>query len=72
MITKVTIETDDPIEAKDMMDGPAWQALLWKVDQWLRDKLKYGHEYKTADEAFQAAKDQIYSEMLQGGLEWTE
>jgi hypothetical protein len=38
---------------------------LWEIDQWLRGKLKYGQDYKNADEALQAARDEL-SDIMTG------
>ena len=34
--------------------------VLWDLSQWLRGKLKYGHEYKTADEAIEEMQTELY------------
>jgi len=36
-----------------------WALTSWDLDQWLREKLKYGNEFKTADEALEAVRDEL-------------
>ena len=45
------------------LHGWAWWRVSWDVDQWLRGKLKHGHEFKTADEALQACRDFLHETM---------
>ncbi len=37
----------------------AMYATLREMDEWLRGKIKYGHEYKTIDEALVAVRDEL-------------
>jgi len=36
-----------------------WALTVLDIDNKLREALKYGHEYKTADEALQAVRDEL-------------
>jgi hypothetical protein len=42
--------------------------VLWEIDQNLRNSLKHGHEYKTADEAMEKMRELIGQEMSERGL----
>lgn len=33
---------------------------LWELDQWLRGKIKYGHDFKSADEALEASRKELH------------
>lgn len=35
--------------------------VIFEIDQWLRSKLKYGHDFKTADEALEKTRDELKS-----------
>ena len=48
--------------------GTAWRAALQDVDNWLRDKLKYGHDYKSVDDALEAARAHLYQALSARGL----
>jgi hypothetical protein len=39
--------------------GYQWWQVAWDMDTWLRNLIKYGTEYKTADEALQACRDRL-------------
>jgi len=42
--------------------------LAWDLDQYLRDKLKYGHEFTNADDALEATREflreQLYNRQI--------
>ena len=35
--------------------------VIFELDQWLRSKVKYGHDFKTADEALEKTRDELRS-----------
>lgn len=45
--------------------GAGLRSVLWDFDQWLRQQLKYGHEFASADEALEAARKELRDD-LQG------
>lgn len=45
----------------------SWSA-LFEMDQWLRNKLKHGHNYYDADEALEAVRDQLNFIMDENGV----
>lgn len=40
-------------------NGSAYHAALWDLDRKLRDWLKYGNDFKDADEALDAARKEL-------------
>lgn len=45
-----------------------WSLLAEDMDNWLRNKLKYGHEFKDADEALEAARTFLHDSLAESGL----
>ncbi len=37
-----------------------WALASWDMDGWLREKLKYGNTFKTANEALDAAREKLH------------
>ncbi len=65
---KATLEFDLPEEEEELHDalhGIDWKNAVWRIDQYLRDKLKYGHSFKSADEAMETIRHEIRS-ILEG------
>lgn len=59
---KAILEFNLPEDADDFTlakDGHGWYCAMFELDQWLRDRLKHGHEFKTADEALQGCRDML-------------
>jgi len=53
--------------------GADWKSIVYEVSMFLRNKLKHGHEYKTADEALEAVKAELWEECNASGLDpWSE
>lgn len=52
-------------EFKMNIRGPDYWVVLWDLTQLLRSKLKYGHDYKTADEAIEGIQTELW-EMIDG------
>jgi len=50
-------ETD---EFKMAIRGGDYWLVLWELSQLLRSKLKYGHDYKTADEAIESIQSDFW------------
>jgi hypothetical protein len=50
---------DEREEHSDAVNGTAWKAVAWHLDNLLRGWIKYGHEFKTPDDALQAARDAL-------------
>ena len=46
----------------------SWALASWDMDKWLRDKLEYGHEYKTGSEALDAAREQLQAILDEHGI----
>ena len=65
---KATLEfnlPEDQDEFKLASDGGKWHLVAWDMDQYLRGVLKYGNEYKDADEALEKARDRLH-ELMDG------
>lgn len=45
-------------------DGHGWYCACLDLDNWLRGKLKHGHEFKTADEALEACRKYLNNEAM--------
>ena len=68
---KATLTFDLPEEADEhtlAVNGGKFHSALWQTDQWLRGKLKYGHEYSDADTALQAARNMLHAELSAAGV----
>lgn len=37
-----------------------WKSIVFELSMFLRNKIKYGHNFKTADEALQAIKTELW------------
>lgn len=56
-------------EYKDAIHGGDWKSIVYEVSMFLRNKLKHGHEYKTADEALEAVRDALWDECKENNLD---
>ena len=56
-------------EFKVAQDGGKWAGVVRDMDNQLREWLKYGHKFKTADEALGAAREYLREEVSDKGLE---
>ena len=60
---KATLTFDLPEEQTEhQMAVQAWaaHAVIDDIDQWLRGKIKYGHEFKTADDALEQCRQELH------------
>ena len=55
-------------EHKVAVNSMGWHLLAYDMDQWLRGKLKHGHEFKSADEALEATRDELRRNAYDSGL----
>ena len=62
---------EEAVEHRQALDGPAWESVVWALDRFCRDALKYGHEIKSADGALEKVREKIQSEMDGGGLQFS-
>ncbi len=68
---KATLTFDMPDEQPEFdmaRYGADYHAALWEIDSLLRNALKHGHEYKTADEALEAIRNRLHEEL--DGIPW--
>lgn len=49
--------------------GAKWRSVVYELANELRTKTKYGHEYKTADDALEGIKDFLWTELHDEGLD---
>lgn len=50
---------DEDAEFHMALHGHEFYAVVSDMDNWLRSKLKYGHEFKSADEALEEARKEL-------------
>lgn len=68
---KVTMTFDLPEERdehKMAIDGSKWFSAMFDMDQWFRSKLKYGNEFKDADEALEAGRERLHEILGENGI----
>ena len=65
---------DDGVEQEfsNAYNGAAWKFVVWDVDKKLRDALKYGHSYKSADDALEDIRKEVYDAIDNWGLSFDE
>ncbi len=62
---KVTMTFNLPDERWEFdcaKQGADWKSIVYEVSMFLRNALKHGHDYKSADEALEAAKAFLWQE----------
>jgi len=59
---------DDRNEFEIAVKSMDWALTSWDLDLWLRNKLKYGHEFKTAGEALGAVRIELREIMEEYGI----
>jgi hypothetical protein len=65
---KVIFEFRDESEARIAMNGSKYLGILEDMDTSLRNYLKYGHEFKTADEAMGKIREELTDNCLSIGI----
>jgi len=60
---------DERIEYLCAMHGEDWKLIVYDLAMFLRNALKYGHTFKTADEAFEAAKAALWERCKTSNLD---
>ena len=68
----VWVHTSDRQEALRMLKSIDMCGVLWDLQMILRDKLKHGHTYETADAALEDVQQQLYSIMDDHGINLDE
>ena len=56
---------DDEYDFRCANEGAALRGVLRDLDNWLREKLKYGHDFEDAGSALEAARNEL-RDLLQG------
>lgn len=54
------LETEES-ELKMALNGTKWALVSWDIDQLLRQYLKYGHEFKSANDAIETIREELHS-----------
>jgi hypothetical protein len=68
---KATLEFELPEETdshNDAMNGAHWRMAMDGLNEWMRGQLKYGHSFKSAGEALEAARAELFSRVDEFGL----
>jgi hypothetical protein len=71
-VPKVTMTFTLPEELYEhncALRGADWKSIVYEVSMFMRNKLKHGHEYKSADEALEAIKTALWDECSASGLD---
>ena len=64
---------DEQYEYACATHGADWKDVVYELSMLLRNALKHGHEYKTADAALGAVRDRLWEECKEYGLDpWGE
>ncbi len=53
---------EERAEHFDAIHGGDWRNVVYELSMFLRNALKHGHEYKTADDALEAVKTKLWDE----------
>jgi hypothetical protein len=64
-MSKATLSFTLPEERAEhacAVHGAEWKSIVYELSMFLRETLKYGHKYKTADDALEAVKDRLWQE----------
>ena len=48
--------------------GVDWALVVWDMDQWLRNKLKYGHSFDTIDGCVENIREHLHEFMETHGV----
>jgi hypothetical protein len=59
---------DDAVEHSDAINGTDYKFILQDMDSTLRDYLKYGHEYKTVQDALEGIRKELHSALMERSL----
>lgn len=60
---------DEQYEYKCATNATAWKSIVYEMDMFLRNAVKYGHNYKTADEVFSEIRKKLYEYCNDEGLD---
>jgi hypothetical protein len=71
-MSKAILEFNLPEEQSEYyctIHGADWKAIVYDLSMFLRDKLKYGHKYKNADETLEAMKEFLWTQCNESHLD---
>ena len=73
---KATLTFDLPeesIEHRTAIHAQDWKTVVYEISLFLRNKLKYGHEFKTADEVLEVVRKELWDNCQDYNLDpWEE
>lgn len=68
-ITMTFTLPEERSEHASALHGADWKGVVYEVSMFLRNTLKYGHEYKSADAALEAVKEKLWTECNDNNLD---
>ena len=63
---------EDESSHKLAVKAPDMYCVLWDIDQWLRGKLKYGDDFKDADDALEKTREELHDLLQSHGVDLDE
>jgi hypothetical protein len=64
---------EEQCEYKVAVQGGTWKSIVYDLSMFLRNSLKHGHTYKTADEALEAVKEFLWDECREENVDpWSD
>lgn len=64
---------EEQSEFNAAIHGMDWKLIVYDLSLFLRNKLKYGHEFKTADDALEAVKTELWEQCKSSNLDpWSD
>jgi hypothetical protein len=62
---------EEESQHRQALDGGKWEAVVWNLDQALRNWVKYGNELKSVDDALEQMRNKLHAEMENEGLNFS-
>lgn len=63
---------EEETEFNYAVNGIKWFIVVWNLEQYLRQLLKYGHDFKSVDEAIEIIRNKLAEFMEEQGLFFEE
>lgn len=64
---------EESYEYKNAVNGSTWHGIVYEVDMFMRNSLKHGHTFKSADEALEAVREKLWDECKADGVDpWSD
>ena len=68
-VTLVFKLPEEKSEYDEAVFGGRWKFIVYELSMLLRNKLKHGHDHKTADEALEAVREALWAECKDQNLD---